>query len=292
MSNNVASHASAAGVGHHHDFNPDHAREGLACCSHHEIEIERYIMLCLVGCVLLLSTWIVQILGLTDDHVAVIPAAIGAVVMGIPLFTAAIKELRTGLLSSSTLAALAILAALATGQFVAGGWLAFILVIFGQLVRRSASGAQRAIQELVQLTPDTARLVENGQEREIRLAEVKVGSLVRVRAGENLPVDGKVVTGRSTVNQASLTGEAVPVEVAVGDLVYAGTTNLTGGLDISVTQVGEDTTIGKVTQLIRQAEQSRTPRQMLIEQVSRFFVPVVLSVTAVVWFLMSQSENP
>ncbi len=277
---------------HSHGFDPDHAKAGMACCSHHEVEIERYILLCLVGCVLLLSTWIVQMLKLTDPDVAQIPAAIGAVIMGIPLFVAAFTELRTGRLSSSTLAALAILAALSTSQFMSAGWLAFILVIFGQLVRRSASGAQRAIQELVQLTPDTARVVEDGQEREARLGEVKVGSLVRVRAGENLPVDGRVVAGRSTVNQASLTGEAAPVEVQVGDPVYAGTTNLTGGLDISVTQIGADTTIGKVTQLIRQAEQSRTPRQMLIEQVSRFFVPVVLSVTGVVWFLMSQSDDP
>lgn len=286
------SHDHADNGAHKHNFNPDHANAGMACCSHHEVEIERYILLCLIGSVLLLSTWIVQILGLTDNTVAVIPATIGAVIMGIPLFVAAFEELRTGRLSSSTLAALAILAALADGQFVPAGWLAFILVIFGQLVRRSASGAQRAIQELVQLTPDTARIVEDGQEREIALVQVKVGSLVRVRAGENLPVDGRVVAGRSTVNQASLTGEAVPVEIQVGDPVYAGTANLTGGLDISVTQVGADTTIGKVTQLIRQAEQSRTPRQMLIEQVARFFVPVVLSVAAVVWFLMSQSLDP
>jgi Cd2+/Zn2+-exporting ATPase len=274
---------------HNHSFNPDHAKAGMACCSHHDVEIDRYILLCLVGCVLLLSTWVAQILNFTDPLVAQIPAAIGAVIMSIPLFIAALTEIKIGRLSSSTLAALAILAALATGQFLPAGWLAFILVIFGQLVRRSASGAQRAIQELVQLTPDVARLVENGVEREVCLAEVKVGSLVRVRAGENLPVDGRVVTGRTTVNQASLTGEAAPVEVSIGDPVYAGTSNLTGGIDIAVTQVGGDTTIGKVTQLIAQAEQSRTPRQMLIEQVSRFFVPVVLSVTGVVWFLMSQS---
>lgn len=277
--------------GPNHAFNPDHAKAGMACCSHHEVEIERYILLCLIGCVLLIATWVANMLNFTNPLVANIPAAIGAVIMSIPLFIAAISEVKTGRLSSSTLAALAILAAIADEKFMSAGWLAFILVIFGQLVRRSASGAQRAIQELVQLTPDVARLVENGVEREVRLSEVKVGSLVRVRAGENLPVDGKVVTGRTTVNQASLTGEAAPVEVAVGDPVYAGTTNLTGGIDIAVTQVGGDTTIGKVTQLIRQAEQSRTPRQMLIEQVSRFFVPVVLSVTGVVWFLMSQSTD-
>src|SRR5204863_2781576 len=138
---------------------------------------------------------------------------IGAIVLGLPLFGAAIKEITTNRYSSSSLAALAIVAALAIGEFETAGWLAFILVVFGQLVRRSASGAQRAIQDLIELTPDIARVVVDGQEREVDLAEVKVGQVVRVRPGENLPVDGRVQVGRSTINQASLTGEAAPVEV-------------------------------------------------------------------------------
>lgn len=265
--------------------------DAVACCSHHEVQIDRWIVWALLGGVLVLVSTVAHVLNIGSEEAANLPAMLGAVLLAVPLFVAAWTEIRTARLSSSTLAALAILAAIANSSFIAAGWLAFILVVFGLLVRRSASGAQRAIAELVQLTPDVARVIEHGQEVEnTPLSQVRVGMTIRVRPGENLPVDGRVVAGRSTINQASLTGEAAPVEVQNGDPVYAGTTNLTGGIDLIVTQVGADTTIGKVTQLIRQAESSRTPRQLLIEQVSGFFVPVVLSVAAVVWFLMSQSE--
>jgi len=159
------------------------------------------------------------------------------------------------------------------------------------VLNRTAFGARRAIEDLIALTPDTARIIVDGVEHEVSLAEVKVGDLVRVRPGENLPVDGVVRTGRTTINQASLTGEAAPVEVQEGDQVYAGTTNLTGPLDLQATLVGEETTIGKVSQLIREAEEARSPRQALIEQVARFFVPVALSVAGVVWFVMSQNPE-
>src|SRR5204862_2415516 len=98
------------------------------------------------------------------------------------------------------------------------------------------------------------------------LAQVKLGSIVRVRPGENLPVDGRIIRGTSDINQASLTGEAVPIEAAAGTPVYAGTTNLTGQIDIEVTAVACETTIGKVESLIREAESSKTQRQELIEQ--------------------------
>ncbi|XVJ60201.1 MAG: cation-translocating P-type ATPase [Tepidisphaera sp.] len=274
---------------HDHAHKHDQHAEALQCCSHHEVKIERYIVLCLAGGLLVLVSTICKALNLTDPAVAKLPAAIGSLILSVPLLIAAATEIRSMKLSSSTLAALAILASLAIEDYIVAGWLAFILVVFGQMVRRSASGAQRAIADLVQLTPDVARVVESGSEREdVALSQVTVGMIVRVRPGENLPVDGRIITGRSTINQASLTGEAVPVEAAKGDEVFAGTTNLTGGIDIEVTRVGGDTTIGRVTQLIRQAEQSRTPRQMLIEQVASFFVPVVLSVAGITWFMMAQ----
>ena len=150
---------------------------------------------------------------------------------------------------------------------------------------------QRAIRELVRLTPDLARVVEpGGQEVEKRLAELSVGSIVRVRPGENLPVDGRIVSGTSDINQASLTGEAVPIEASAGVEVYAGTTNLTGQIDVEVTAVAGETTIGKVENLIREAEQSKTERQELIEQLAAYYVPVVLMVAGVVWFFTARSE--
>ncbi|NUQ68140.1 MAG: cation-translocating P-type ATPase [Phycisphaerales bacterium] len=264
--------------------------EAMACCTHHEVEIERYILFTLVGGVLVLASTVTYFTDM-PQAVSILPAVIGSILLGIPLFGAALTELKTGRVSSSSLAALAIIAAIATQAYITAGWLAFILVIFGQIVRRTASGAETAIQQLVRLTPNVARVLREGVEQQVALASVRVGDVVRVRAGENLPVDGKVTQGRSTINQASLTGESAPAEVAMGDPVYAGTTNLTGAIEITVTQVGADTTIGKVTQLIREAEQSRTPKQLLIEQVARFFVPVVLSVAAVTWFVMSKSAD-
>ncbi|MEO0632269.1 MAG: hypothetical protein AAFY46_16320, partial [Planctomycetota bacterium] len=238
---------------------------------------ERRVIFYLIGGVLVLITLISDAFGVHSSKIANVPALIGSIILAIPLFVNAFGEIRRKHISSNTLASLAILAALVSEMYVVAGTLAFILLVADQFVRRTAWGAQRAIEQLIGLTPDTARIVENGAEREVMLEDVKVGQTVRVRPGENLPVDGVVIEGRSTINQASLTGEAVPVEVNEGTPVYAGTSNLTGGIDLRVTEVGAETTIGKVTQLIREAEDSKTPRQLIIEQVSRFFVPVVIA---------------
>ncbi len=256
-----------------------------------EAKSERYVLIYLIGGMLVLTTLISNVFGLLPELVAQIPALIGSVILAVPLFGAALGEIRRQQISSNTLASLAILAAIMSQMYAVAGSLAFILLVADQFVRRTAWGAQRAIEQLIGLTPDIARLVEEGAEREVPLEQIKVGQVVRVRPGENLPVDGVVIEGRSTINQASLTGEAVPVEVAVNDHVYAGTTNLTGGIDLRVTEVGAETTIGKVTKLIGEAEKSKTPRQLIIEQVAQFFVPVVVAVAAVTWWAMSRSED-
>ncbi len=274
----------------HEPHDHTHDDDGMVCCSHHEMEIERYLLIYLIGGVLAGVSWIAQLLDFTDPLVAALPALIGAILLGSTLFKAAFLEILRARFSSSSLAALAILASMVIGEFVTAAFLAFILLVADQILQRTAFGAQRAIEQLVNLTPDVARVVGDDGEQTMSIADVKVGQVVRVRPGENLPVDGRVVSGRSTVNQASLTGEAMPVEVEVGTDVYAGTTNLTGGVDIRVTQVGADTTIGKVSELIREAESMKSPRQLLIEQVARFFVPVAVSVAALVFFLAA--KNP
>ncbi len=285
-------HARKSAAKHANKHHHHHEHDGsLECCAHHELELERWILAYCVGGLLVFVTTITRWFHLASDEVAQIPAAIGAFVLGAGLFYSAWREIRRGQPSSSTLAAIAILAAIATGKYEAAGYLAFILLVADQALRRTAWGARRAIEDLVQLTPDTARLVDASGEREVSLSEVKVGSIVRVRPGENLPVDGVVTSGQSSINQASLTGEAMPVEVQPGGSVYAGTTNLTGAIDLRVTSVGEDTTIGKVAALIREAESSRTPRQLLIEQVARYFVPVALVTAALVWYLTQNIDT-
>lgn len=276
----------------HHSHGQTKADKTYAECCAHEAEIEKYIVLYMVGGVLVLTSYIASQLNFSDTLVSQLPAFLGAVMLAFPLAKGAWTEISRGRPSSSSLAALAVLAAIATGEYVAAGLLAFVLLVMGLFVRRTAFGAQRAIADLVELTPEVARVLdEQGNEREVRLETVQLKQIVRVRPGENLPVDGTVRTGRSTLNQASLTGESVPVEVAPGSPVYAGTTNLTGGIDVEVTGVGAQTTIGRVTQLIAEAESTRTPRQLLIEQVAQFFVPIALSVAATVWFIKSQNPE-
>lgn len=283
----MATQASGAATAqaHSHDHSHD---EGMACCSHHNVKLERYMLLYLIGGLMLLATVVAKYLlprNVVPDLIAEIPAIIGAVLLGFPLFAASAKELWRGTASTSTLCAIAILGSLAVGNYAPAGFLAFILLVADQFVRQRAWGAQRAIEDLVARTPDVARIVRGGVESEVALSSVQVGDTVRVRAGENLPVDGVVATGKSTIDQAALTGEAIPHEVQPGEPVYAGTTNLSALIDVRATQVGTDTTIGKVTQLIREAESSRTPRQMMVEQVAKFFVPVTLGVAFIVWFL-------
>jgi heavy metal translocating P-type ATPase len=252
--------------------------------------LERRLFIALAGGTLLLTSWIGGLLGL-QPQVAQIPAAIGALILVAPLAYGALQEIRSGRPSSDSLASLAVLAALANNLYLAAGFLAFFLWLSELVLSRTAWGAQRAIRDLVELTPDIARVVEAGSEREAALESLRVGQVVRVRPGENLPVDGRVVAGQTSINQASLTGEAVPIEANVGTSVYAGTSNLTGQIDVEVTAVAGESTIGKVEKLIREAESARTHRQELIERLAGAYVPVVLMVAALVWFFTSKSES-
>lgn len=268
------------GAGHKHT----HVHTASCCEMHNTSSSEGSIVFALVGGAMVLTTVLAGWFGI-DGDVRVVPAAIGAVILLMPLLRAAYREIRKGRPSSSVLVALAITAALATGEYTTAGGLAFILFLMDAVLRRTAWGAHRAIEQLVGLTPDVARVVIDGVEQEAPLEQVKVGTIVRVRAGENFPADGRVATGRSTINQASLTGESAPVEVEAGSMVYAGTTNLTGAIDVEVTRVGEDTTIGKVVHLINEAEQSKTPRQQIIELVAGHYVWIVMFVALAVFIL-------
>ena len=281
------SHVPGAAHAHKHS----HGRDASCCEMHSTGSSEGSIVFALVGGVMVLTTVLAGWMGI-DEDVAQLPAAVGAVLLLIPLLRAALRELRKGRPSSSVLVAIAIAAALAMGEFVTAGGLAFILFLMDAVLRRTAWGAHRAIEQLVNLTPDTARTVKaGGGEVEVPVTQLRLGDIVRVRPGENLPADGRVVQGRTSINQASLTGESAPVEAEVGSNVYAGTSNLTGAIDVEVTRIGTDTTIGKVVTLIDEAERSKTPRQQIIEMVASHYVTIVVMVAVAVFILSAQSGN-
>lgn len=165
------------------------------------------------------------------------------------------------------------------------------LVLLGQVLELKARGqTSGALKALLGLSPKNARLVgENGDERDVSLDQVAIGHRLRVRPGEKVPVDGKIVSGKSSLDEAMITGESVPVEKNVGDEVTGGTLNTTGSFVMEARRVGSDTLLAQIVKTVGEAQRSRAPVQRLADSVSGYFVPAVLliaAVTAVVWALV------
>jgi Cu+-exporting ATPase len=160
------------------------------------------------------------------------------------------------------------------------------LVLLGQVLElRARSKAGGAIAELMQLQPSMARLVgDDGQERDINIAEVKPGDRLRVRPGEKIPVDGTVLEGASSVDESMLTGEAFPVKKESGEDVTGGTVNGNGSLIMQAQRVGEETLLAQIVRMVSQAQRSQPPIQRLADRVSAYFVPLVIAI-AVITFL-------
>jgi Cd2+/Zn2+-exporting ATPase len=145
---------------------------------------------------------------------------------------------------------------------------------------------------LLRLTPKQAHLVgQDGTEREVDSTALQPGQVVRVRPGDNIPADGEVLRGESTVNQASITGESLPVDKQTGDEVFGGTSNLTGALDIRVTKAGADTTLGRVQQLILEAERTRLPLMRLIDRYAGWYTPTIVMLAGIVLFFTADKTR-
>ena len=136
-----------------------------------------------------------------------------------------------------------------------------------------------------------ATLIKDGKEISVDVSQLKIGDIIRVRPGENFPVDGEIIEGQSAVNQASITGESLPVDKGVGDEVYAGTQNLSGGIEVRVTKIGDDTTLGKVKDMILQAESSRTPVVRIIDRYAGFYTPTVLMIAWITWWFSRDMDS-
>ena len=161
------------------------------------------------------------------------------------------------------------------------------LVLLGQILElRARSQTSAAIRALLELAPSTAwRIGKDGQEVEISLDDLQEGDLVRIRPGEKVPVDGKVIEGKSSVDESMITGEPFPVEKAIGEAVTGGTVNGTGSLVIKATRVGENTMLSQIVRMVAEAQRSRAPIQRLVDIVAAWFVPSVMLVAAITFIV-------
>ncbi|BAY19813.1 cation-transporting ATPase (plasmid) [Anabaenopsis circularis NIES-21] len=162
------------------------------------------------------------------------------------------------------------------------------LILLGRLFENRAKGqTSEAIRKLIGLQAKTARLIRNGREVDVLIEQVEIGDVVLVRPGEKIPVDGEVVDGTSTVDEAMVTGESVPVKKQPGDEVIGATINKTGSFKFRATRVGKDTVLAQIVQLVQQAQGSKAPIQRLADQVTGWFVPAVIAIailTFIIWY--------
>ena len=169
------------------------------------------------------------------------------------------------------------------GGFQTAGIVAFFMLLGEIIETRTAAGARASIQSLIKLTPTKARRLSGGHEVEVAVSELKVGDIIRIRPGDNIAADGQIVSGQGSINQANITGESLPVDKGVGEAVFAGTINMNGLLEVKVSKAGEDTTLGRVRDLILAAEKTKLPFMRIIDQYMGYYTPLVLIIAALVW---------
>ena len=221
---------------------------------------------------------------------AALPAAASVVLLAAPLVAAALKDLLGGKAGMNALVALAVIGAVASGKYQEAAAVAFFMIVSSLIEKRTAAGAEASIESLIRLAPTKASRIQGDGEELVVATSLSPGDVVRVRPGDTVPADGVVARGASTVNQASVTGESIPAEKASGDEVFGGTINLTGVLDVQVTKAGADTLLGRVKDLILEAERTRTPIMRLVDQYAAWYTPTILMLVGVVLFFALKSD--
>ncbi len=231
-------------------------------------------------------------LGLALQWLHVEPAVLKLAAFGVAIVAGgwfiapkALGALRRRSLDMNVLMTVAVAGAMAIGEWGEGAAVVFLFALSELLEAFSVARARRAIQSLMELTPETALVKEGESMREVAVAEVTVGSVIAVKSGARVPLDGEVVAGGSAVNQAPITGESMPVEKKPGDGVFAGSINGEGSLDVRVTKPASDSTLARIIHLVSEAQSQKAPSQRFVDTFARYYTPAVFAVALLVWLV-------
>lgn len=240
--------------------------------------------------VLLAISGIALILSLTDVLPLPFDIAWAAIILcGIPIILEAVIGLVTAFdIKADLLVSLALIASVCIGEDFAAGEVAFIMQLGGLLEDLTVARARAGIEKLVQLTPQKARVVKNGEEAVIPAEQVKVGDVLRVLPGEKIPVDGVILSGQTSVNQAVMTGEPLPVDKGAGDEVSSGTVNQFGAFEMQAVKVGEDSSIQRMIRLVQSADADKAEIVGLADRWATWIVVIALTAAALTWLISGQ----
>ena len=216
-------------------------------------------------------------------------AWIAVVLCGVPIILEAVIGLVTAFdIKADVLVSLALIASLCIGETFAAGEVAFIMQLGALLEQLTVARARAGIEKLVHLTPQTARVVRSGREQVIPARQVQVGDVLRVLPGESVPVDGVIRSGQTSINQAVMTGESLPVDKGPGDEVSSGTVNQFGAFEMVATRVGEDSSIQRMIRLVQSADAGKARIVGLADRWATWIVVIALSAAALTWVVTGQ----
>jgi Cd2+/Zn2+-exporting ATPase len=210
-----------------------------------------------------------------------------ASILGVlPIAIQAYQALRIKVVSIDVLVTIAVLGAFIIKNYEEAAIVTFLFLFGAYLEQRTLNKTRSAIKELTEMAPETAlKLMENGEFEEVDVDEVEVGDVLLVKTGAKVPVDGVVQSGEGYINEASITGESIPVEKTMGSKVYAGTILENGTIQIVAERVSEDTTFGKIIELVEEAQDSKSVAERFIDRFAKYYTPVVLLLALVVWLI-------
>lgn len=211
------------------------------------------------------------------------PAWIAILLSGIPIVTGALRGLiREFDVTADVLVAIALVSAVMIGEYFAAGEVAFIMQLGKVLEDKTAEKSHRNLQALIDLTPTKARLRTSDGDVEIKVSDIKLGDCLLILPGEAIPIDGKILSGRTTIDQAIITGESMPVDKVELDDVYQGTLNQQGVIEIEATRIGEASTLKKMIRLVAEAEENKAPIVRIADTWARRLVPVALIMSVLI----------
>ena len=244
--------------------------------------------------VLLVIGGISLILSLLDSRLKFIPlpfdiAWVAIIFCGIPIILEAIIGLVTRFdIKADVLVSLALIASVCIHEYFAAGEVAFIMQLGALLEDLTVARARAGIEKLVHLTPQTARVIKDGNEKVIPSEQVKVDDLIRVLPGETIPVDGVITSGQTSINQAVMTGESLPVDKTVGDEVSSGTVNQFGAFEMKATKVGKDSSIQRMIRLVQSADADKAKIVGLADKWATWIVVIALSAATLTWIFTGE----
>lgn len=228
------------------------------------------------------------VLSLTNTAVPIDPAWAAVIISGIPLLYLSVWRIlyNPGIskISSALLITIAMFAAIAIDDLFAAGEVAFIMAVGAILEEKTTERAKKGLKQLICLAPRQGRRIKDGKEEFIPADQIRKDDILRVLPGETIPVDGEILSGETSVDQSIMTGESLPADKGAGDNVFCGTINCFGVVDIRATKVGEDSSLQKLIQMVREAENKQAPMQRIADRWASWLVPVALLIAAAAYF--------